>query len=75
MIQKTIDSRIIIVCLIIFINAYFVSAYLDPGTGSMIIQILIGGIVATGIFVKTKWYQIKSFVKGVKNKFKTSKNN
>ena len=35
-------------------------AYIDPGTGSVIIQMIIGGLVRTGIAVKVFWYRIKS---------------
>ena len=34
-------------------------AYLDPGTGSMIIQSLIGVFVAVGIALKVYWTKIK----------------
>lgn len=33
-------------------------AYLDPGTGSLIAQALIGGAVAVGVIVKTYWHKI-----------------
>ena len=59
------------VFLLIFISAIFLStfsffsvpdafAYIDPGTGSVIIQMIIGGLVGTGIAVKVFWYRIKS---------------
>ena len=34
-------------------------AYLDPGTGSMMIQALIGALVGVGITLKVFWYKIK----------------
>ena len=34
-------------------------AYLDAGTGSIIIQAVIGAIVGIGVFVKTFWHRIK----------------
>ncbi len=37
-----------------------VEAYLDPGTGSFIIQVLIGAAVGGGYLVKTYWKAIKS---------------
>jgi hypothetical protein len=37
-------------------------AYLDPGTGSIIAQAVIGAFVAVGFFVRTRWSQLKSFV-------------
>ena len=40
-------------------------AYLDPGTGSMIIQIIVASVAAIGIALKSFWAQIKLlFVKG-----------
>jgi hypothetical protein len=33
-------------------------AYLDPGSGSMIIQILVGGLAAVGVAVKLYWRRL-----------------
>jgi hypothetical protein len=35
--------------------------YIDPGSGSMILQVIAGGVLAAGLFVKTYWFKIKSF--------------
>jgi hypothetical protein len=32
-----------------------VFAYLDPGTGSMIVQLLVGGVAAVGVGLKLYW--------------------
>lgn len=45
-------------------------AYLDPGTGSMLIQVLIGGILGSLYFIKLYWKKISSFVKEKLNKNK-----
>jgi len=45
-------------------------AYLDPGTGSMLIQVLIGGILGSLYFIKLYWKKISSFVKKKFNKNK-----
>ena len=34
-------------------------AYIDPGSGSVIIQIIIGGLVGIGITIKIYWHKIK----------------
>lgn len=34
-------------------------AYLDPGTGSMLIQGIIGAIAALGVTLKLYWYKIR----------------
>lgn len=36
-------------------------AYLDPGTGSLIIQSVIAGFTGILFVVKTYWYKIKAF--------------
>jgi hypothetical protein len=36
-------------------------AYLDPGTGSMIISAVVGLFATVGLAVKTYWYKIKGF--------------
>lgn len=36
-------------------------SYLDPGTGSMILQGLIAGIAIAGFTIKNFWYQILDF--------------
>jgi hypothetical protein len=35
--------------------------YIDPGSGSLILQILIGGSLAGLLFIKNFWLRIKSF--------------
>lgn len=35
-------------------------AYLDAGTGSLVIQTLIAGAVTAGFFIKTRWATIRS---------------
>ena len=47
------------------IDAY---AYLDPGTGSVIIQALIGVLVGVGISLKIYWYKIKEKFTGISKK-------
>ena len=34
-------------------------AYLDPGTGSLILQMLIAGIMGTIFTIKLYWYRLK----------------
>jgi hypothetical protein len=39
-------------------------AYLDPGTGSLIIQILVASLAATAVVTKTYWEKIKGWFGG-----------
>lgn len=36
-------------------------AYLDPGTGSMLLQLLLGGVAGALVVGKLYWARIKSF--------------
>ena len=36
-------------------------AYLDPGTGSMILQGLVAAIAVAGVTIRTYWYRIMQF--------------
>jgi len=37
-------------------------AYLDPGSGSAIISLIIGFFVSIGVLAKTFWYKIKKII-------------
>ncbi len=37
-------------------------AYLDPGSGSYLIQVIIASMVAGGVMVGAKWQQFKEFL-------------
>lgn len=38
-----------------------VYAYLDPGSGSMLLQVLLGGFAAIGVIGKLYWNRLNSF--------------
>ncbi|MFQ6112623.1 MAG: hypothetical protein ACE5NG_00895 [bacterium] len=40
---------------------HMVYAYLDPGTGSYILQILLAGLLGASFLIKTFWKNIKAF--------------
>ncbi|MGD9020835.1 MAG: hypothetical protein PVF46_03505 [Lysobacterales bacterium] len=35
-------------------------AYLDPGTGSMLLQVILGGVAAIGVALKLYWHKVAS---------------
>ena len=39
-------------------------AYIDPGTGSYIVQVLIAGLLGVLISLRFYWARIKAFLKG-----------
>jgi|TARA_B110000259_G_C13884591_1_gene350416 hypothetical protein len=57
-----------------FIFVIFISnnafAYLDPGTGSIILQALVGAIAAGATYCSMYWQKIKNFFSKKKNEKK-----
>ena len=56
MIKKTGQMVILVVLLL---SADPVLAYLDPGTGSMMLQVILGGIAAVGVALKLYWHKLR----------------
>jgi|TARA_B110000483_G_C18160623_1_gene529168 hypothetical protein len=52
---------------LLFLFVFFFSqdayAYIDPGTGGIILQAIIGAIAATSLTIKIYWQKIKDFLK------------
>ncbi len=54
------------ICLLVFLllltavprNAH---AYLDPASGSMLLQLLLGGLAGAALFLKLFWQKIRNF--------------
>ncbi|MGZ4439509.1 MAG: hypothetical protein ACXVZN_03945 [Gaiellaceae bacterium] len=36
--------------------------YIDPGSGSLFLQALAGGVAAIGVFMKVYWRRLKRFL-------------
>ena len=45
--------------LVLLLPAHTAHAYLDPGTGSMLLQVILGGIAAVGVALKLFWHKIR----------------
>lgn len=43
-------------------------AYIDPGSGSMMIQVIIGALVGVGITLKIYWYKFKEKILRINKK-------
>lgn len=59
---STIISLAWFIALAILVVPAGAHAYLDPGTGSVIVQAVVAGVVAVGFFVKTQWHRLTTFV-------------
>ena len=56
------------VCFLFIVMPFHAYAYLDPGTGSIIIQAILGGLTLTLITGKMYWLKIKDFFVRLNNK-------
>jgi hypothetical protein len=36
-------------------------AYLDPGAGSMLVQLLLGGVAGIGVILKLSWLRLRAW--------------
>ena len=45
-----------------FAHHMHILAYLDPGTGSMVLQMLVGGVLGGALLIKLQWRRIVRFV-------------
>ncbi len=50
---------------LVFLNVLSIDtpahAYLDPGTGSMLLQLLLGGVAGVLVVGKLYWHQVTAF--------------
>jgi hypothetical protein len=53
--------RFLIVALLV-LTTESAFAYLDPGTGSMLLQVILGGVAAVAVAIKLFWYKIRAAV-------------
>ena len=59
-------NKVFLSCVIyILINPSLAYAYLDPGTGSIILQAIIGFIAAGVTAISLYWIKFKSFIKKI----------
>ncbi len=46
-------------------GVFFLVAYIDPGTGSMIIKVFIGFLVGALLALKVFWVRVRAWVKNL----------
>jgi hypothetical protein len=55
------STKLIVITLIFFVSATPLHAYIDPGTGSMITQSLLAGLLAALFLLKSQFKKLISF--------------
>lgn len=58
------SKSVLSIFLVLVVITYSQSAvaYLDPGTGSFMLQMLIAGIIGALFTIKLYWYRLKAFL-------------
>ena len=62
-----IRNLLIVNFIYLFLTVSSAHAYLDPGTGSVIIQGLIAALAVGAVFIKIYWYKLLTLL-GIKKK-------
>lgn len=65
---------VVVACLVVAMSSQPAWAYLDPATGSMILQGLIGGLVGALVVGRLYWQKLRHFFSAKKWHFSSSKN-
>jgi hypothetical protein len=68
MFRSLLLTSCLLVIILIFGFPSSTHAYLDPGTGSYIFQLILAAIVGLGFVVKIYWKRIRAFFTGMFSK-------
>lgn len=59
---------ILLVIYLVWMAESRVDAYLDPGSGSMLVQLLLGGVAGAAVIMKLGWERFKDMFRSSKAK-------
>jgi hypothetical protein len=60
--SRRIFVRLSLVCIAFLLLERDLYAYLDPGSGSMLMQLLLGGVAGLGVIVRLYWRRLTGVV-------------
>ena len=66
------NFKYILFTFILFAQSFEAHAYLDPGTGSLILQALLGILAAIGAYITLYWRKLKNLLNKIFKKNKDS---
>ena len=62
--RRELGYLVVVAVLVICLLPATALAYIDPGTGSFVIQGIIAGVIGVGLAIKVFWHRIKSVLPG-----------
>ncbi len=55
------SARAVALIALLFVSERQVFAYVDPGSGSMLLQLLLGGIAGVAVAARMYWQRVRAF--------------
>lgn len=65
--KSFVEKTLVVLIVAIFFFPLNAFAYLDPGSGSMLLQLILGGVAGLMVVVKLYWQSFLSLFKGKKS--------
>jgi hypothetical protein len=66
--NTTKDTTVLLVLYLVWVSEARADAYLDPGSGSMLVQLLLGGVAGAAVIMKLGWDRFKDMFRSSKSK-------
>jgi len=68
MLQENLMKRapILFVLVLLWMSQAQLDAYLDPGSGSMLVQLLLGGVAGAAVIVKLGWQRFRDIFRSTR---------
>jgi len=60
--MQTILTVLLFVCGVLLFVPHAAHAYLDPGSGSVMLQLLLGGVAGLTVILKLYWHRLLAFL-------------
>ena len=61
-------ASILFALYLVWMSEAQVDAYLDPGSGSMLVQLLLGGVAGAAVIMKLGWERFKDIFRSSRTK-------
>ena len=69
------NASALLVIYFVWMSQTPVEAYLDPGSGSMLVQLLLGGVAGAAVIMKLGWERFKDMFRSSSSKEHETKPN
>jgi hypothetical protein len=53
--------RVLAVLTLLFVSERQLFAYIDPGSGSMLLQMILGGVAGVAVALRMYWHRVRAF--------------